>query len=92
MKLRLHHKAGCSPLSLVYQTFNDLTVVRKTTERQDGHVIYECRCVCGQLTRVRATRLANNITKSCGKCQRTVGTITTTIPFEGESKNGYAFE
>lgn len=64
----------CNSLLLVDQIFNDLLVKRRTTERQNGHVIYECKCVCGRITRVRATRLINNITKSCGKCQRRIGT------------------
>lgn len=73
MKLKL--KSTHDPPSLVGITCHDLTVVRKTTERQNGHIIYECRCVCGRLTRVRATRLLNKLIKSCGKCQRRVGRV-----------------
>lgn len=75
MRLKLY------PPTLVGQTINDLTVLRKTTERQSGHVIYECRCVCGRKTRVRAKRLNNRqdaeCPKSCGKCQRKLARILT---------------
>lgn len=91
MEVKLYKEGHDPPESLVGQTFNDLTVKRKTTERQDGHVIYECQCICKRKTRVRATRLINNITKSCGKCQRTAGTTNNIIPFQGESKNGSAY-
>lgn len=74
MKLRLF-KSNQDPPTLIGKVFNDLTVVRKTTERQNGHVIYECRCICGNTTRVRGTRLTNGITKSCGKCQKKVGRV-----------------
>jgi len=69
------------PPSLVGQEINDLTVLRKTTERQDGHVIYECRCICGRKTRVRATRLIRKETKSCGHCQKNAGRLTNTLKF-----------
>lgn len=34
--------------------------------RQGGHVLWRCRCVCGRITQVRATRLINHIVRSCG--------------------------
>lgn len=76
------------PVNLVGKSFNDLRVTRKTTERQSGHVIYECECICGRKTRVRATRLTNNITKSCGRCLWKASTVNATIPFQGEDRNG----
>jgi len=48
--------------------FGKLTVVCKTTERQGGHVIWLCRCVCGKTTRVRTTRLTNDLKRHCYKC------------------------
>lgn len=71
MRLRIFKPTD--PEDLVGLTFDDLKVVRKTTERQGGHVIWECKCICGRKTRVRTTRLTNKITKYCGKCQRKFG-------------------
>jgi hypothetical protein len=50
--------------------FGNLTVVAKTNERQTGHVMWKCRCICGKFTRVRTTRLLHGVTQSCGKCLR----------------------
>lgn len=48
--------------------FGDLTVIQKTSERQDGHVMWLCGCACGRFVKVRATRLTNDLKRSCGKC------------------------
>ncbi len=80
MKLKIHCD-GHDPPNLIGTKCNDLTVKRKTTERQGGHVIYECECICGRKCRVRATRIINKSQKSCGKCQRGAGTLPTIIPF-----------
>ncbi len=84
MELKLHRAGHDPPNSLVGTTCNDLTVKRKTTERQGGHVIYECECICKRKCRVRATRIVNKLQKSCGKCQKGTGTLLTTLPFKKE--------
>jgi len=48
--------------------FGDLTVVEKTNERQGGHIMWLCRCMCGRLVKVRTTCLTNDLKRSCNNC------------------------
>lgn len=48
------------------QRYNRLTVLRKTDKRLSGHVVWECRCDCGNVACVTSTRLKSGETKSCG--------------------------
>ena len=57
-KQKLHDLTG--------QQFGYLTVVRKTDERRNRAVVWECKCVCGKTTYVAASTLKRGNTKSCG--------------------------
>ncbi len=48
------------------QVFGRLTVLELLEVTEDSHCYYNCRCICGQFTRVRESRLVNGRTKSCG--------------------------
>ena len=52
--------------SLVGQRFGQLTVIMKTDGRDGGHVIYQCRCDCGEVAPVASHNLRNGHTNSCG--------------------------
>lgn len=53
--------------NLINQVFQNLTVINKTIERtQNGSIIYECKCICGNIIKVPAYCLNNGNTKSCG--------------------------
>lgn len=57
---------------LVGQKFGKLTVLENTGEHQGGHVVWLCRCDCGNLTKVITSNLnpnRQNRTLSCG-CHR----------------------
>lgn len=48
--------------------FGRLSVVKELKERsKDGHVVYECKCDCGNTVKVRSKELLNGDTVSC-KC------------------------
>ena len=51
---------------LTGMTFGRLTVLRKTEERRNGCVMWECKCECGNIVVVRAASLNYGTTKSCG--------------------------
>ncbi|MFT8349243.1 hypothetical protein [Clostridium saccharoperbutylacetonicum] len=54
-------------LSLVGEVFTRLTVVGATEERnKKGCIIWECKCVCGNIGYVSTTELTGGNTKSCG--------------------------
>lgn len=53
-------------VDLTGQTFNRLTPIKYL----DGESKYLCKCLCGNLTKVRAAALKNGGTKSCGCLQR----------------------
>ena len=62
---------GCLPgprtKNLTGMKFGKLTALRPTADRSEcGDVIWECRCDCGKLTRVRAHSLLRETTQSCG--------------------------
>ena len=48
------------------QTFNELTAIKPTNKRNNGSVVWECRCSCGKQHFVSAKDLINNRIKSCG--------------------------
>ena len=52
--------------NLVGKTFNELTVLEKTDERQCGAIVWLCKCSCGNLTKVPTGNLTSGHTKSCG--------------------------
>lgn len=52
------------PIDLTGATFGRLTVVKLAPYKKDAR--WECLCVCGKLTVVRAGNLKNGHTQSCG--------------------------
>lgn len=50
--------------------FGSLTVIGPTTDRQHGHMVWECRCDCGAIALVQTQYLKDGSTKSCKACQR----------------------
>ena len=64
---------GCAkekkPMDLTGQRFGRLTAVKATDERYFGSFVWECKCDCGNITYVPASRLRNGDQISCG-CAR----------------------
>lgn len=52
-----------------------LTVLKKTDERKNGEVIWECQCDCGNITKVRGRYLREKHTQSCGCLKKEVAAI-----------------
>jgi hypothetical protein len=50
--------------------FGRLTVIGPAEPDQWGHTRWECKCTCGNITRVRASHLRSGNTKSCGCLSR----------------------
>lgn len=48
------------------EKYGQLTTIRELPERQYGHVMWECQCECGNITKVQRDRLISGHTKSCG--------------------------
>jgi len=50
------------------QTFNYLTAISPTKEREKGsrYVIWDCVCLCGKKVKVASARLTKGVVKSCG--------------------------
>jgi very-short-patch-repair endonuclease len=52
------------------QRFGKLTAVKATNNRNDqGCIIWECQCDCGNITYVPVSSLTSGNTSSCGKCE-----------------------
>jgi hypothetical protein len=46
--------------------FHRLTVIKPVRRARDRHIIYQCRCECGNLVNVRDNNLHSGNTQSCG--------------------------
>ena len=54
-------------LDLTGKTFGFLTVIKDSGERIAGHhIVWECQCECGNITKVAGTNLKSGSIKSCG--------------------------
>lgn len=51
---------------LAGQEFGKLTVIKRAPSDKRGQTMWECRCICGKTTIVRASSLRIGTTKSCG--------------------------
>ncbi len=52
--------------NLVGRRFGRLVVVADSGERRNAHVVWRCRCDCGELSEVTTQGLTTGSTKSCG--------------------------
>jgi len=68
--------------NLTGKSFGRLVALNKTDRRSGSHVVWLCRCICGNLTEVRSTDLKIGTTRSCG-CLRVGRPIT-----HGDTVNG----
>lgn len=64
---------GRKPIDLTGQKFNSLTVLHRTTQEEHPHntgagfhVIWTCKCDCGNITYVQGNDLRNGYIKTCG--------------------------
>lgn len=53
-------------LKLEGQKFGHLTVIKRLRTNNQGRVIWQCKCDCGNLTEVASSRLTLGRTRSCG--------------------------
>ncbi len=60
-----HEYHGLELEDLTGKVFNDLTVI-KLAKTEDCHRIWECQCVCGNITYVKTSDLTTERVKSCG--------------------------
>ena len=57
--------------NLTGQEFGRLTAIRPLETRQHGHIIWECKCRCGNTVFVRSSILRSGAAQSCG-CYQTI--------------------
>lgn len=59
---------GCTEraIDITGKRFGKLTVLRRSGNTQDGSAVWECKCDCGNTTRVKGNSLRSGVTKSCG--------------------------
>ena len=53
-------------INLVGQKFGKLTVIGDSGQRKNNHVLWKCKCDCGNITYVVASSLKSGNTRSCG--------------------------
>lgn len=59
-------------LNLIGQKFGELTVIKKSEQKKNNRVAWECLCSCGNMTTVITNHLTSGHTKSCGCLQKKV--------------------
>lgn len=69
---------------LTGQTFGYLTALCPLDERRNGNIVWQCKCKCGNETKVIATSLINGKTQSCGCYSREITTKNNTIDITGQ--------
>ncbi len=69
--------------NLVGKKFNRWTVLRRDGKTKEGAALWECKCECGKIKKVRTHSLIAGVSKSCG-CLKFHGRFTRT-------KDGYVF-
>lgn len=112
LKRNIPHNCGCVKLQLqkdkkqakenklnylVGKRFGRLIVESRTEERQNGSVVWRCKCDCGNYKNVPTHSLQNNHTQSCGCLIREVqgiditnqkfGRLTALYPIESKSSS-----
>lgn len=55
---------------LTGQKFGRLTIISSTNKRSGRHVIWKCKCGCGNECLISSSSLQNNLSRSCGCLQR----------------------
>ena len=71
LQKELTRSCGClqreaHKVDLTGKRFGKLVALRATEERKNNYVIWECRCDCGKLVKVRSASLIKGTTRSCG--------------------------
>lgn len=51
---------------MIGKRFGRLVVQAKTDKRNNGKIVWQCKCDCGNITEVSTTYLNNGDTRSCG--------------------------
>ena len=110
LKRNIPHDCGCVKLQLqkeerqakedklnyqVGKRFGRLVVESRTKERQNGSVVWKCKCDCGNYKNVPTHSLQNNHTQSCGCLIREIhgiditnqkfGKLTALYPIKSDS-------
>lgn len=57
-------------LDLLNHKFNRLTVIEKTNKRNNGMIVWKCKCECGNIIEVPSSYLTSKETQSCGCLQK----------------------
>lgn len=66
-KINGKNNGGKNSNNLINKKFNRLLVLNKTEDRtNNGEIIWQCQCDCGNITYVSTSHLKSNHTKSCG--------------------------
>lgn len=61
-----------SAVDLTNQKFGNLTALYPTNKRISGHVVWHCRCDCGNECDIASSHLTSGQTQSCGHCKENI--------------------
>ena len=53
-------------LNLRSRTFGSLKVIRPTNKKENGSIIWLCKCKCGNLHKISSRKLMSGFAYSCG--------------------------
>lgn len=74
---------GRPAIPMIGRTFGRLTVLRSAGQDTNAEYWYDCRCVCGDFTKVRGSQIRSGHVKSCGCLKREkVARIARVVKFQ----------
>lgn len=90
-----------SRVDLAGEKFGNLTVIEATDQRENGYIVWRCRCDCGREVKVSRKKLLRGTVTSCG-CQirmrhrkdirgNRYGRLTALYPTEKRDKKGSVY-
>lgn len=85
-------------IDLTGKTFGKLTVIKKMDDKVGNHIMWLCKCDCGNVKTIRGSSLTSGESKSCGcvhrggnsrKCNNREQPTVNTYNLSGEYGIGY---
>lgn len=85
-------------IDLTGKTFGKLTVIKKMDDKVGNHIMWLCKCDCGNVKTIRGSSLTSGESKSCGcvhrggnsrKCNNREQPTVNTYNLSGEYGTGY---
>lgn len=80
----LRQSSSMKKIDLTNRVFGRLTVLRDSGERRSKQIMWECQCVCGNVTYVHGSSLCRGLTQSCGCYHKDQTSLANRVDLTGQ--------